>query len=253
MNMLNVNAKDVLEDDALVEYEEGLSFFYSELVGLNVNIYILDQVAQFPFDLFVPRDDRIFWDMVIRNFFSAGVLTITRLATDNAADLHTLISFKNRIRQLVKHEYKQSFDTRLRQARFDRETHALLESARQLRVNSIAHTRKNRVPEGAESIRINFSELKALRDALNLLLDALSFNVENMVLPIPYNPKVLHPAGSDARTDVEKILDCLARDSYLLNMPERNPERWRHRRERLSDEAIRQVNSYRQKFNLPAV
>lgn len=253
MNISNVDAEAMLVENAVTEYEEGMGFFYSELIDLNVNIYILDRIAEFPFDLFVAPDDRIFWDLVIRNFFNAGVLTITRLATDNAVDLHTLISFKNRVRELVKPEYKQALDDRLRQARFDRETHALLERARQLRVSRIAHTRKGRASEVAETPRIDFTGLKSLRDALNSLLDALSFNVEYRMLPIPYDPQVIHPAGSDTRTDIEKILDSLARDSYFLNMPERNPERWRHRRGVTSEEKLRQLNYYRRKFNLPEV
>jgi hypothetical protein len=255
MDFSTLAAKDVLVDNALPEYEEELGFFYSELVDLNVNIYILDQIFQFPFDLFVPRDETIFWNGVVRNFFNAGVLSITRLATDKAADLHTLINFKNRVRELIKPEYKNSFDEHLRQARFDRETHVLLERARQLRVNHIAHTRrvKDSESEKLADLRLDFTEMKELRDALNSLLDALSFNVENRLLPIPYDPDVLPSAVGDSRPDIEKLLDCLAKESYLLNMPERYPERWQNRRVRFSQDKIGQINHYRRKFNLPEV
>jgi hypothetical protein len=99
--------------------------------------------------------------------------------------------------------------------------------------------------------RPNISELRELRDALNTLLDALSFNVGHMMLPIPYHPNVSHPVGSNHKTDIEEILDCIARDSHMLNMSEKKPERWRYRRAHLIEDKLKILNQYRRKFNLP--
>lgn len=253
MDISKVNAKEALVEHAVAEYEKGLGFFFSELVELNVNIYILERIAQFPFDLFVAIDDTIFWDSVIRNFFNIGVLTVTRLATDSAGDLHTLVQFKNRAREWVKPEYKSSFDEYMRQTRFDQATRELLERARHLRANRIAHVTRAWYSGEREVFQLSFVELKSLRDALNSLLNALSFNTENRLLPIPYDPQVIRGRGEDSRTDIEKILDCVARESHILNMPERYPERWKRRREKLSDEKVDQINYYRKKFGLPEV
>jgi len=54
----NVDAKKVLREGAFEEYNAGMGFFFSELVELNVIIYLAETIVAFPLDLFVPRDVR---------------------------------------------------------------------------------------------------------------------------------------------------------------------------------------------------
>ncbi|MDQ3584765.1 MAG: hypothetical protein M3407_03230 [Acidobacteriota bacterium] len=251
MGILNLSAKNVLEESGLHEYEAGMGFFYSELVELNTILYLAEQIVQFPFDLFTHRDDIIFFTIVMGSFHDSAILIITRLATDQAGDLFTLPRFKNRVRDWVKSKFKDAFDVRLREARFEAGVKSLFEKARELRRHRIAHTTQEFISGGVKLSRPNISELKELRDALNSLLDALSFNVEHMMLPIPYDPRVIHPVESNHKTDIEKILDRIAKDSHILNMPEKNPERWRYRRSNLSEDKLKILNQYRRKFNLP--
>ena len=81
-----------------------------------------------------------------------------------------------------------------------------------MRNHRVAHTTADFVSGNVTLYRPNLDELKALCNALNLLLDALSFNAEPMRLPIPYHPNVVHTVGSDPKTDIEKILDSVAKD-----------------------------------------
>jgi hypothetical protein len=251
MDISNLSSKDVLEESGLDEYEAGMGFFYSELVELNAIIYLAEQIVDFPFELFAHPDKTIFFSVVMRSFHDSAILTVTRLATDQAGDLYTLPRFKNWVRDSIKPEFKGALDIRLRTARFDEGVKSLLERARELRVNRIAHTTRDFISGSIKLSRPTISELKELRDALNTLLDALSFNVGHMMLPIPYDPNVLHPVGSNHETDIEEILDCIARDSHWLNMPEKNPERWRYRRANLNEDKLKILNQYRLKFNLP--
>jgi hypothetical protein len=223
MKISNLNAEIVLEEEGLSEYKAGMEFFYSELVELNTILYLAEQVIDFPFELFAHPDKTIFFDVVMRSFHDSAILLITRLATDQKGDLYTLTCFKNRVRELVKPEFKDSFDERLREVRFDREVNLLLEKAEELRRNRIAHTTKNLMSGSIEVSRPTVSELKVLRDALNSLIDAISFNAGHVMLPIPYAPDVLYSSGNDESTDIEDLLDCIARNSHLLNMPERYP------------------------------
>ena len=251
MDISNLSAKDVLTEASLGEYEAGMEHFYFELVELNTIIYLAEQIVDFPFELFAHPDKTIFFSVLMRSFHDSVILTITRSATDQAGDLYTLPRFKNWVRDSIKPEFKDALDIRLRNARFDKGVRNLLERARELRVHRIAHTTRDFVSGSINLSRPNISELKELRDALNSLLDALSFNVEHMMLPIPYDPNVSHPAGSNHKTDIEEILDRIARDSYILNMPEKNPERWRYRRASLNGDKLKILNQYRRKFNLP--
>jgi len=251
IDLSTLDAKDVLFDGTLPEYEKGMEFFYLQLVHLNTTIYIVEQILKFPLGLFVEPDKTIFFNMVIHNFFDAGLLVITRLATDLGADLYTLRQFKGRIRELVRPEFRKLFDERLKKSRFNKQTAVMLEKARRVRVERVGHAKKDVVLGISEGAQLTFSELKALRDTLNSLLDTLSFNVDHMLLPIPYDPRVQHPVGSNHKPDIEELLDYVAMGSTLLNLPEKKPDKWKRRRARLVEAQINQINHYRKKFGLP--
>jgi hypothetical protein len=253
MNFTNLNAKDVLEETRIKEYELGMNFFHSELVELNVILYLAEEIVHFPFDLFVYRDNTLFFSTVMRSFYESAVLLITKVATDQKGDLFTLLQFKNKIRDWVKPELKKEFDAHLKNLRFDAEVKNLLEKARGLRNHRIAHTTQEFISGGVTLYRPDIYELKKLRDELNSLLDALSFNVEYSKLPLQYDSRVIHPKGSNYKTDIEEILHSIVKDSNLLSLPEENPERWERRKSRLTVEELETINRYRRKFNLEAV
>jgi len=249
-DLSELETKEILREDSLPEYEKGMNFFYSQLVHLNTTIYIIDQILKFPFKLFVEPDKMIFFKVFVRNSFDAGILIITRLATDQGNDLYTLMRFKNRVRELIKPEFTDLFDERLRKYRFDKRIATLLKKIKMLRDERVGHARQDVVLGAFEGAQMDFSELKSLRDALNLLLQSLSFNTYYVMLPGPYDPEVQHPVGSNHKTDIEEILDSVALNSAMLQMPERNPNMWTHWRTELTDLEIGQINSYRKKFGL---
>lgn len=253
MKISSLDAEDILIDGTLPEYQRGMSFFFSELVELNVNIYISRQIMQFPLDLFRHRSRTIFFRMVVHNFFNASLLIITKLATDTANDLYTLTRFKNTIRKIVKPEYTESFQEYFKQTRFDRETKVLLDKAKQLRDKRIAHTSEALIDGTISESILDFAELESLCDSLNSLLNTLSFNVGNRFLPSHYLPDVQYPPGREQQPDIEEWLDSIAKDSELLNMPERSPAFWHERRQTLSEEELKQLNRYRKKFSLSQV
>lgn len=253
MDLSSLSAQDVLEERGLDEYQAGMEFFYSELVELNVIVYLAEQIVNFPFELFAHPDKTIFFSTVMRSFHDSAILIITKLVTDQQGDLYTLSRFKNRVLGLVRPDYKDAFKERLRESRFDQEIRALLEKSKELRSNRIAHTTQDLISENIKVSRPSLSDIRRLRDALNSLLDTISFNVGHIMLPLPYEPSVLHPPLSNHKTDIEEILGCIARNSNLLNMPEKRPETWSRRRARLSEEQINKINFYRRKFDMPEV
>lgn len=250
IDISQLDPKDVLKDGAFEEYDAGIGFFFSDLVDLNTIIYLAEQIIAFPFDLFVSRDDQTFFSVVMHSFYDSAVLTITKLATDQAGDLFTLLRFKNRVRELIKPEYRDAFDARLKEASFDSETRALLAKAKDLRNHRIGHTTQDFVAGNIRVFRPDISQLKDLRDALNSLLNSLAFNVEFGLLPIPYDSRTLR---QQEKTDIEEILDGIAKNSRFLNMPERYPERWKYRRPNLGGDRLKSFNHYRRKFGLPEV
>jgi hypothetical protein len=247
-----LKAEAVLMDDAVPEYERRMDFFYlDQLAPLNASIYVMERILHFPVWLFTEPGHAIFLPLVLSNFSQAVLLTITRLATDRGGDLFTLLRFKNWVHGNVRPEYRTEFGQYLRRTRFDEETKALFRKARQVRDSQIAHIKAD-VPFSEEDL-LAFEELKALRDSLNSILGVLSFGTGRMMLSVPYSPEVIHPEGTDTRSDIEKILDGIARDSVILNLPETQPHHWAVFRDNLSEQDIRVLNGFRARFNLPEV
>ncbi|MNP77261.1 hypothetical protein D3C76_1746530 [compost metagenome] len=71
-----------------------------------------------------------------------------------------------------------------------------------------------------------------------------------MMLPLEYDESVEHPAGIDSRTDIERILDHIAFDSYVVSLPETNPILWEARKRSLKEYDIEEINIYRSKLGL---
>ena len=246
----NKPPKTVIKEDEAPEYNRRMQFFFTQLVNLNINLYIVEHVLQFPFTLFfegIPKST-IFFKKVVENFLDASLLIITKLCVDTSSDFYTLPQFKNKIIEWIKPEYEMSLKERLDKADFEKKTKALHKKARRLRDKRVAHFKQEYVREFlGESIdqeRLDFSELKILRDELNNLLQILSINAETIMLPFSYQ---------DNKSDIELVLNSVARDNYILNMAERDPEGWLYKRKQLTEKEVSQINHYRRMFGLPEI
>lgn len=253
MALIHLSAQDVLIEGTLPEYKRAIEFFYRELVFLNTDIFILEKIFRFPFSLFVESDNMIFFQRVVDNFLTTSLLTITKVATDNGSDLYTIRGFRNRIRELVRPEYQEGFREVLRQSRFDQNIKNILAKAHDLRNGRIAHATQALAFHIPEQDRIDFAELVLLKDALNAQLNALSFNTDHLMLPIPYSSRIERPKGITYTTDITGLLDSIAQNSILLRLPEQQPQQWDFYRDTLTDAQITCFNQYRIKFDLSEV
>lgn len=242
--------EDVLEAGFVDEYKRGMQFFSSHLVELHTNIFILEKVLVFPFRLFA-GPDQIFFRQVIINFYDVSILTITRVAADQAGDLFTLPRFKNTVVQHIKDAHREPFRKRMREVRFDEETEELLARAKAIRNQRIAHITQqfasNFFQRPLEQLGFNLGELKSLRDRLTALLQALAINATYRMLPIGYDTDT-------SQSDIEQLLDGIAYRSRILRMPEQQPEWWQtYRLPTLTDAEKEQINMYRRKFGLTSI
>lgn len=79
-NILNqLTSKDVIIPEYLKDYKDGMAFFYNELITINTNVFIINKIRTFPFDLFCTPDDCTFFHMVINNFFEYSLYLIIYL------------------------------------------------------------------------------------------------------------------------------------------------------------------------------
>ncbi len=252
MDLREVKPVDAIESSWLEEYERRMNVLWWELVRLNSNLYILDKLLDFPFDLFLPMPDQsTFFNIVLWNLFEFSILTAWKLVEDTL----TLRSCKNEIRQHMRSKFKSGFDAALKETKFERQIERLVEPVKTLGDKRIAHLDRdfNLSSQQVEEMRVSLSDLRVLRDALNQLFEVLCFGHERRVLPIEYHPEVVRPPGVDARSDIEKLLDNIARDSPLLNMPENEPDRWSYFRQGLSGDVLQVLNEYRKKSGKPEV
>jgi hypothetical protein len=241
----------VLQADFLEEYRSVMHFFHLRLSRLNIDLFIVEKILGFPSDLFIAPPENIFLTEVVQNFFEVSILRITSIATDQGSDTLTLPKFKNRMLRNVVEPYRTDFQEHLRQAKFSERTQRMLEKATRLRDTRIAHFLDNPNIAVSTDDKVTFGDVQSLHDDLNAQLNLLSFDTEYFTLPVSYHPQVVHPIGSDSRTDIEKFLDGLAKQSSIIHMPERRPEKWQHFRSSRSAHVIDQINRYRQKFGLP--
>jgi hypothetical protein len=234
--------EDVLKKEARAEYRQHMNTFFLRLAELNINIYIVEQVLAFPYDLLAEgrTDDGFFFPLLMKNTFEACTLMVAKVATDQGSDVYTLPRLRNMLLRMVKPEHQPEIQARLGGLRFDQKTKELLEKARKLRDTHIAHF----VHAASQEEHMTLSEIKALRDELNTLLQGLSFEAEFIMLPHSYETH---------RSDVEWVLDSIAKGSDLLNMPEQDPACWQYRRQKLTDIELTQLNHYRKKFGLSEV
>lgn len=246
--------EDVLKDDIEVvqQYKEGISILHHHLTQLHTTIFILERVEAFPFELFPQDTSPVFFNMVKDNFSLAAIVIIHRLASDKGGNAFTLKRFKNWVKESVRQEYQKTFKDYVKDRDFDVNSEPFVK-IKAVRDKAVAHYLKDELddPNVLKRFPIYLGELKAATDALTKLIEALSFNVERMMLPPHYSPMIKWPPGTDERTDIERIFDSIAHESPLLNEPETNPALWQHRRETLSAEIIETINSYRRKFGLP--
>jgi hypothetical protein len=245
-----VESEDVLEAGFVDEYKRGMQFFYSHLVELHTNIFILEKVLTFPFRLFA-GPDQIFFRQVIINFYDISILTITRVAADQAGDLFTLPRFKNAIVQHIKDTRREPFLKRLKAARFDEETEELQTRAKAIRNQRIAHITQQFADDffqrPLEQLGFNLGELKTLRDRITALFQALAINATYRMLPIGYDTDT-------GKSDIEQLLDDIADKSPILRMPEQQPEWWQtYRLPSLTNAEKEQINMYRRKFGLTPI
>lgn len=59
MDLFLLEAQEVLTNQSLFEYKQGIDFFYFELAILNTNIHIIRKIKEFPLDSFCGPDEKL--------------------------------------------------------------------------------------------------------------------------------------------------------------------------------------------------
>lgn len=239
--------EEILKSDSLERHRQEMGYFHNKLSELHHSAFFIQHIVDFPFDLFLHPLEDLFLRTVLDNFAEVAILQITKLTTDNGRDARTLRRFRTFMDSAVRDEYRSDYRKVLKEAKFKPRIDALVDKAKDLRNNQIAHSVSDQVDA------ITFDEMKEIiREATNLF-EVASFDTEYRYLIFSYDPNVRRPRGVDPRPDIERVLDSIARDSPVLHEPETNPVAWPYLRDGMSPAKVEQFNRYRRKCKLPEV
>lgn len=257
MSLDNYDPAQLIQTSYLKTYEQDIEYLWGSLVELNTNMFILEKVLKFPFHLF-NLEYTLFWKILKTNLYEICTLLTAKLATDRDYRVLTLQKFKDNVRKhFAKDEHRDLLDQELKYIGLEKVISGFRNRIDTLRNRKIAHHDKdwlqNQTVPMLNEIALNFSELQSICLKINQYFYLLCFSVKYSVEYVEYSTKIQHPSGTDTRSDIEVILDGLAFNSPLLNMPEQQKEFWPHQRETLSKDDIRILNEYRNKFGLDSV
>jgi len=254
MRLQDIYPSEIVESSWFDTYKQNIDAIWHQLGRLNSNIYILEKIYSFPFDLLWLSTSN-FWNLVNNALFESCIMIIWRAAMDNSyAESLTIQQLKNEISRHINDSYRDQFREELRGLNFESTVESVKSKIVEIRHNYIAHYNfekdVNPTTEDIERRKILFSELKKYLNTLTSFFDLLCFGHQRALLPLDYHPDVINPIGVDSRSDIEQLLDLIAKNSDLLNLPEQNPNMWDIERKNISQEGLNILNTYRIKFGL---
>jgi hypothetical protein len=256
MRLSEIHPKKILTPDWYEKYDRQMDLVWHQLVFLNAALHNLKHILSFRFDLFAPEPGaRVFWTITQHSLFESAVMTIWRLTVDRSQKGLTLQQLQDQIYQNIPDEkHRNALQRSMRKVRFKITLGDYRHKIREIRNSDIAHfdLQKHLNPHEEDFAKrgLVFSDLDRIRQKLNEFFGVLCFGHDRSVFLIHYSPLVRHPVGSDTRTDIERLLDSVAKESDLLNMPEEHPAAWSERRKQLGDKTLKIINRYRGKFDL---
>jgi len=248
-NHANLQATDeskVLLETSLATYQDCMSRIWKELYRLSSNLFILERLLQFRSDLFLELQKTDFLSLVTVNLTHDSCLITTKLVTDTGNKL-TMSRFHNWLKKNIRPEYSASFDESFRKSGYKKTVQAVRQKIEPLRDTYLAHLIIDDQMHPPPETEIAYQELRDICDQLVEYFNLHSFGCEYKMLPLGYDPTVIHPSGVDKRPDIEYVLDLIVQDSDLYNMPEKSPY-WQVFKDTLPSGTVDVINQYRQKF-----
>jgi len=250
-------AADVLKPEAIHDYRAQIDLVWTQVVQLNAHLYLLEKIAEFPFDLFLPTND-LCWVLFAEALYDSSLMAISRLVVDQAGDLLTIRHVKNYVFTNAKSGGGiTQVQDELRALNFDAQISNTQEVIRELRHKWVAHLRRDTLAQKSDGIPsvpvVPVRDLKAVAHSICDLIEAISFDAGRSFIYPEYDPNVTSPRTADPRTDIERLLDWIAEKSDLLHAPEDQPEVWTDAKAKLNEESLKVFNVYRSKLGLPSV
>ncbi len=96
VDFTKLSPDDLLNTTWLPTYKAELDALWWQIVRLNSNIFVIEKIEKFPFDLFQTLPSH-FWDLTYAALYDVCVMTVWKIAIDADRRTLTLRRFKNAI------------------------------------------------------------------------------------------------------------------------------------------------------------
>lgn len=250
MGIEDYDQKDVILPVWLDQYKKEMDPVHWQLTQFNSNIYIMEKITSFDFGLLGITTNN-FWHLVVASMFETNVMILWRLVDPRDVTLN-MRAIRDHIRDNLRDDnLKDEFKELISKFNYDSCIDKIRKKISILRHNRYGHLqRKWIVKEPASLINDNylpFPNLKEYGNTIGELFNLLCFSHKRELILLDYSPNVIHPLGTDPRSDIELLLDLVIKNSPFVNMPENQPDYWPHFKKALSEEEIKQMNYYRKR------
>ena len=254
MGIRQMTSAEVLKETWLSTYNQEMFPIATQLTQLNCNLHIMKKIASFPFtELGEIVND--FWYLTCASMFETNVMIVWRLV-DPKKNVHSISNLRSKIANNLKNDgLRVEFEALTEKAEFDTKVVDIREKVKVIRHNRFAHSQITWIvkqePLLIDEDSLPISDLEAMASTLSDLYDLLCFGEKRSLYLRDYDPNVMHP-GKAHRSDIERVLDSVAKDSSLVNMPERDIA-WPYLKKLLDPSELRIMLHFRKKFGLSDV
>jgi hypothetical protein len=219
---------EVFGEEKSHEYERRLDALWHELVQAHASMYVIEKVLKFPADFLLEPGHQTFLRLVLQNFSHRVALTVINALTDKDSQSLTFRSLKKWIVRNCRIEIRNQVPAYLEGLATPDEINSLLKRAKKLRNRLLAHLDAKYAtdPKRKAEAKISFVNLQRLVKQTEELLLGFCFGHGRSMVPPEYSPLIDYPREMESRSDIEYILNLLAKDSRKLRMPEEQKEYW---------------------------
>lgn len=166
-----LEAEKILNPRWFKIYKNDMNALSLQLVELNTNLFILEKIVTFNFELF-GSGNNTFWVMVAGSLSESCIMCAWRIAIDTDGDCLTVAQLKNSIvKNIIDPEALKCLKTQLKKVDFDKRTREVSRTIQEVRHTRYAHFNKQiarAMSRRGEVPYVPIRNLQTVRDTLKM-------------------------------------------------------------------------------------
>lgn len=233
----NLDLEDVVQESYHLEYASKVGSLFVDLNEIKHNLSLVEKVLQLPFRVIVADDpSMIFFSSFVDNALNINIMSINRLITNTGS--MNLLRFRNSLLRETKPEYQLAYRERLRNTQLDPSLNSIIADMARRRNEMVAHNENMTLWAGDVSEHLLTSQ--------QTLFAEMERAFQAVIFAKPPIKSIFEPED----VDIDSLLNCAARNSALINMPEQDNERWPNIKNSLDQTIIEKINRFRFRLGL---